>query len=135
MNAAVMNITGQARRIMTAQLVVAAVLGLGALVFFGQLQGLSVVYGGLVDLMLTLLLSRSVSKADAVAATDPKAGMTVLYVGAVIRFFLFIVMFAIGLALLRLDALAVAVGFVAARVAQLAGVRNVTRNNEPEGLK
>jgi hypothetical protein len=135
MNAAVMNITGQARRIMTAQLVVAAVLGLGALVFFGQLQGLSVVYGGLVDLMLTLLLSRSVSKADAVAATDPKAGMTVLYVGAVIRFFLFIVMFAIGLALLRLDALAVAVGFVAARVAQLAGVRNVTRNNETEGLK
>lgn len=134
MNAA-MNITGQARRIMTAQLVVTAVAGLGAFLLFGMLQGVSVVYGGLVDLVLTLLLSRSVRKAEAVAATDPKAGMTVLYVGAVIRFFLFIVMFAIGLALLRLDALAVAVGFVAARFAQLVGVRAATRNNEPEGLK
>ncbi|HEY0663467.1 MAG TPA: ATP synthase subunit I [Thiobacillaceae bacterium] len=120
---------------MTAQLVVTAAMGLGAFLLFGMLQGVSVVYGGLVDLVLTLLLSRNVRKADAVAATDPKGGMTVLYVGAVQRFFLFIAMFAVGLALLRLDALAVATGFVAARIAQLASARDTTRTNDEEGLK
>jgi len=135
MNAADMNISGRARRIVTAQLVVTAAMGLGAFLLFGMLQGVSVVYGGLVDLVLTLLLSRNVRKADAVAATDPKGGMTVLYVGAVQRFFLFIAMFAVGLALLRLDALAVATGFVAARIAQLASARDTTRTNDEEGLK
>lgn len=136
MNTAGTEISGRARRVVAAQLVVTAVLGLAALALYGPVQGLSVAYGGLVDAVLAVFLGYSVRKADARAATDPKAGMTILYMGAVIRFFLFIALFAIGLGLLRLNALAVAAGFVAARIAQVAaGARGVTRTTDNEGLK
>ena len=135
MNVAIMNIDGRARRVMTAQLIVAAVLAVTAIVMFDTHHGLSVVYGGLVDLVLALLLGRSVRRAEEVAATDPKRGMTVLYVGAVQRFFLLIAMFAVGLAALRLDALAVVTGFAAARVAQVISARGMTGTNVEEGLK
>ncbi|MFZ5722181.1 MAG: ATP synthase subunit I [Pseudomonadota bacterium] len=135
MNEAAADISGRLRRIVTAQLVVAGVLAAGVLVVYGVLPGLSVLYGGLVDLVLALLLARNVRKAEAVAATDPKGSMTVLYVGAVQRFFLLIAMLAAGLALLRLNAVAVAAGFVAARIAQVAGARDKARIHDEEGLK
>lgn len=135
MNVVAMNIDGRARRVMAAQLIVAAVVAVAAVFAFDTLHGLSVVYGGLVDLVLAMLLGRSVRRAEEVAATDPKRGMTVLYVGAVQRFFLFIAMFAVGLALLRLDAPAVAVGFVAARLAQLVSARGMAGTHDEEGLK
>lgn len=130
-----MNIHERARRVVGAQLVLAAVLGIVAFLVYGSLHGLSAVYGVLVGVMLTLLLNRSVTRAEQVAQTDPKGGMTVLYVGAVQRFFLFIAAFAVGLAGFGLDALATAVGFVAAQFAQLVNARGMTRNNEEEGLK
>ncbi len=135
MNTAGTEIGGRTRRVMTAQLIVTAVLALGALLVYSPAHGLSVAYGGLVDVVLALLLGHSIRRANERAATDPKAGMNVLYLGAVIRFFLFIVLFAIGLGLLRLNALAVAAGFVAARIAQLASAHGAARTIDNEGLK
>lgn len=64
-------------------------------------------YGGLVSLFLTWTIGWSMRKANEIAKTDPKRGMAVLYMGAVLRFFLFLGLFAIGIGLLKLTPLAV----------------------------
>ncbi|CAA6810798.1 MAG: Unknown protein [uncultured Thiotrichaceae bacterium] len=64
-------------------------------------------YGGLVSLFLTWTISWSMRKANEIAKTDPKRGMGVLYLSAVIRFFLFLGLFALGIGLLKLAPLAV----------------------------
>lgn len=135
MNATAMDISGQARRVITAQLVAATVLGLVMFLAFGLSHGLSAVFGCLVGLALTLLLSRSVRRAAEVAQTDPKRGMTMLYVGAVQRFVFVIAAFALGYAVFGLNPLAGFVGFAAAQLAQLVNMRGTTRTNENEGRK
>lgn len=132
MSEATAEIAGRARRVILAQAVVTALLGTGLLLAWGPLHGLSAVYGGLVGFLLTLLLSRSVRRAAVVAETDPKRGMIVLYVGAVLRFVFFLAAFAIGLGFLDLHPLATAAGFVAAQLAQLVNARTADRTNEGE---
>lgn len=129
-----MDISGRTRRVIYAQLVVGVVLGTGMFFVFGSERGLGAEFGVLVGILLTLLLSRSVKRAADVAATDPKRGMTMLYIGAVQRFFFVLAAFAVGLAVFRLDPLSVAVGFVAAQLAQLVNAGSKAENSE-EGLK
>lgn len=64
-------------------------------------------YGGFVSLFLTWTIGWSMRKANEIAKTDPKRGMGVLYLSAVIRFFLFLGLFALGIGLLKLTPLAV----------------------------
>lgn len=64
-------------------------------------------YGGFVSLFLTWTIGWSMRKANEVAKTDPKRGMGILYLSAVIRFFLFLGLFAFGIGLLKLAPLAV----------------------------
>ncbi len=130
-----MDISGQVRRVLLVQALAGAALGTGLFIAYGLLHGLSVGFGVLVGMALTLLLGRSVRRAGEVAATDPKRGMTLLYVGAVVRFVFVIAALALGLALFRLNPLLVAVGFVAAQLAQLVNARGTTQGTESEGLK
>lgn len=130
-----MDISGQVRRVVIAQGLVAAALGIGLFFAYGPRDGLSAVFGVLVGMALTLLLSRSVRRAGEVAATDPKRGMTLLYVGAVVRFVFVLAAFALGLAIFGLNPLLVAVGFVAAQLSQLVNARGKTQDTENEGLK
>lgn len=132
MSEATAEIAGRTRRVMVAQIVATALLAVGVLMGWGLLHGLSAVYGGLVGFLLTLLLSRSVRRAAVVAETDPKRGMIILYVGAVLRFVFFLAAFAIGLGFLDLHPLATAAGFVAAQLAQLVNARATDRTNEGE---
>ena len=130
MNDAVLDITGKMRRVLGAQLAVGAILGVVLFVAAGPLQGASALYGGLIGLLLTLLLGRSVQKASEVAKTDPKGGMTTLYIGATQRFVFVLAALAVGLALFKLSPLAVATGFAAAQLAQLINARGGARNDE-----
>ncbi len=75
------------------------------------MQGLAALYGALSSIVLVYLLSRCVTRASEVALHDPKKSMVTLYLGAVQRFVLLAVLFAIGLAVLKLDPLACLIGF------------------------
>lgn len=77
----------------------------------GQWQALSAFYGGLISVSTALLLSRGVARASKAAATDPQKSMAILYIGAVQRFVLVLGFFALGLAVFKLDPLAVIVCF------------------------
>lgn len=126
---------GRTHRVYVAQAVIGSVLAGGLFVAYGSHLALSAVFGVLIGTLLTFLLSASVKWAGEVAATDPKRGMVMLYIGAVVRFFVLIAAFAVGLALFGLNAMLVAAGFIAAQFAQLVNARGLSRNNEEEGLK
>jgi ATP synthase protein I len=107
-------------------------LGLGLLAVIGFMtQGelLSAGYGWGVGVVNLLLLGMTFRIANARAAENPKAGMTVLYVSAVIRFILLAVFFALGLAFLKLAPMPMVLTFVVMQlgsVLTLQGKRRLT---------
>ncbi len=82
--------------------------------------------GGAIGVAATLLLSRSVKKASR-ATDDPNAGMRILYLGAAQRFFFVLGAFALGLAVLKLEPLALFIGFVLAQAGYFINARGMTR--------
>jgi len=108
---------------MLGQLIATAVLA----VIWGTLghyfDGLAVVYGGFVSMLLAWLHKRGVRKAEQRAIRDPKGSMLVLYVGAVVRFLLLIGLLGAGMGLLKLPALPLFAGFVLAQLGFLAVAR------------
>jgi ATP synthase protein I len=99
-----------ARGVISKQLVACVLIALSFLLQ-GQWHALSALYGGLISISTALLLSRGVARASKAAATDPQKSMAILYVGAVQRFLLVLGFFALGLAIFKLDPLAVTVSF------------------------
>lgn len=112
-----------ARRLILGQLSATGVLAVvwGAVGHY--FDGLAVVYGGLVSMLLVWLHKRGVRKAEQRAIRDPKGSMLVLYVGAVVRFLLLIGLLGIGMGLLKLPALPLFAGFVLAQLGFLAVAR------------
>lgn len=90
-----------ARQLMVGQLVVTLLLAAVWGMLGHYFDGLAVVYGGFVSMLLAWLHKRGVRKAEERAASDPKGSMLVLYVGAVVRFLLLIAMLAIGMKFLH----------------------------------
>ncbi len=98
--------------------------GLLAVVGFGVMgQGLPALYGWGLGVANALMLRQGFRLADRRAADDPRAGMTVLYMSAAIRFILLAVFFGLGLAWLDLDPMPMVLTFV---VMQLASVFNLS---------
>jgi hypothetical protein len=87
-------------------------------------NALSAGFGGLSSVVLALISIGGFKRANAIALSDPKQSMMILYVGAVIRFAAVIVLLGIGLGLLKLDALAVFAGFALAQASYLMSVRD-----------
>jgi ATP synthase protein I len=79
-------------------------------------HGLSVLYGAMISVLSSWWLSRGVSSAGAHAGQGRK-GETILYVSAALRFMMVLALFAIGLAVIKLAAVATVVGFVLAQLA------------------
>jgi len=104
------NIAAKARWVISTQLIISIFV---AVVFLtkGTWESLAAVYGGLVSICITLLLMRGFVRANEAAKTDPKRSMQILYVGAIQRFVLVIGLLALGIGLIKLDALAIMVGF------------------------
>lgn len=102
-----------------------AVTTLVALLFFyqGHWAALSAVYGGLISVASSYFLSRGVARATELAKDDPRKGMTTLYVGAVQRFIGVIALLALGMAVLKLQPLAILVGFAGAQAGFLLATR------------
>ena len=111
-----MRVEQLARRLMVVQLGVTALLAAGWGFYSGYFDALGVVYGGIVSVALAWLHKRGVRKAEERALRDPKAGMLILYVGAVLRFLLLIALLGVGLGLLKLSPQPMLAGFVLAQL-------------------
>jgi len=120
-------LAGKGRRVVIVQLSVSLVV---ALAFWalatepGLRAGLSAMYGGLSSVVLALVSIRGFKRANEIALSDPKQSMMILYIGAVVRFAAVIVLLGVGLGLLKLDAMAVFVGFALAQASYLMSVRD-----------
>ncbi|MBL1275088.1 MAG: ATP synthase subunit I [Ectothiorhodospiraceae bacterium] len=123
------DLAGKSRRVLIAQLLMSLVV---AAAFFAlsaeenEWKALSAFYGGLVSVTLALVSIGGFKRANAIALSDPKQSMIILYIGAVVRFAAVIVLLGIGLGFLRLDAMAVFTGFALAQASYLMSVRDRT---------
>ena len=104
------------------------VLGL-VMVFIFTTQGLlwASAYGLFIGVVNVVLLGMTFKKANDKSAENPKAGILVLYLSAVLRFILLAVLFILGLQLLKLDPLAVVLTFVVMQVAQVFNLKGKQR--------
>jgi ATP synthase protein I len=125
-------LAGKAKRVVVVQLLMTLVV---AAAFFGTAyaqgmsaeslwKALSAGYGGLSSVVLALISIGGFKRANATALSDPKLSMMILYIGAVVRFAAVIVLLGIGLGVLKLDALAVLIGFALAQASYLMSVRD-----------
>jgi ATP synthase protein I len=111
-----MRVEQLARRLLIAQVVLTVVLGLAWAIYADYSDGLAVIYGGAVSILLGWLHKRGVRKAEVEAISDAKAGMLILYIGAVIRFILLMVMLGVGFGLIKLSPQPMLAGFVLAQL-------------------
>jgi len=123
LNTASRVIVAATRRVITMQ------VGAGVLVasvFFvagSGLEALAAFYGGAVSILTAFLLGRGVVRAAEVARQDLKKTVLILYLGAVQRFVLVLVLFGAGLRGLNLAFLPMIVGFGCAQLAYLSSAR------------
>ena len=117
------NIAAKARWVISTQLIISIIV---AAVFLtkGTSESVAALYGGAVSICISLLLLWGIQRANAAAKVDPGKGMRILYVGAAQRFILVIGLIALGIALLKLDPVAVCVGFAIAQAGYLMGSRS-----------
>lgn len=92
----------------------------------GHLMGSA--YGFFVGIMNVLMLSFTFGKANQRAEEDPKAGILILYMSAVVRFILLAVLFVLGLSFLdESQAFPVVLTFVLMQLAQLFNLKGKRR--------
>lgn len=89
--------------------------------------GWAAAYGLFIGIVNLVLLAITFKKANDKSAKNPKAGILVLYLSAVLRFILLAVLFILGLQLLKLSALAVVLTFVVMQIAQVFNLKGKQR--------
>ena len=104
------------RKVIGLQLIVGLLLALGFSLIYSQWHGLSVLYGTMISMLSSWWLSRGVSRASA-SAGQGRSGEVILYVGAALRCIMVLALFAVGLASIKLAAVATVIGFVMAQLA------------------
>ncbi|MDH4273719.1 MAG: ATP synthase subunit I [Gammaproteobacteria bacterium] len=110
------DVAAHARRLLNLQAAAAVVVVIGAGVIGGAAAAVAAAYGALISIASTLLLSWGVKRAQAVAATSPQRSQTMLYLGAVQRFALVLVMLVLGFWGLHAQPLPMIVGFAVAQL-------------------
>jgi len=101
-----------ARKLLVLQLVIGLLVAAVFMWLQGQLAGVSSAYGALVSIILSSLLRFAVQR-----TLQANKGMTLLYMGAAIRFALALIFFGVGLAALDLAPLPLIIGFCMAQAA------------------
>lgn len=84
-------------------------------------------YGVMIGLANMLMLGLTFEFANNKAKEDPKTGILVLYVSAAVRFILLAVLFIIGLALFRLEAMPMVITFVVMTIGQMFNLKGKRR--------
>ncbi|MBD3754871.1 MAG: ATP synthase subunit I [Gammaproteobacteria bacterium] len=96
-------------------------------IFATQGQWVSAVYGLFVGMMNVLMLGFTFKKANEKAAENPKTGILVLYMSAVVRFVLLAVLFVLGLSLFNFEPMPVVLTFVVMQLGQMFNLKGKRR--------
>ena len=115
-------LAAKAKWVISTQLIISIIV---AVVFLtkGTWESLAAIYGGLVSICISMLLLWGIRRATEAAKIDPGKSMRILYIGAVQRFALVLGLIAVGIALFKLDPIALCAGFALAQVGYLLGSR------------
>ena len=115
-------LAAKARWVISTQLIISVIV---AAVFLlkGTWQSIAALYGGFASICITTLLLWGIKRATEAAKENPGKSMRILYVGAVQRFLLVLGLLAMGIALFKLDPIAMCVGFALAQFSYLIGSR------------
>ena len=111
------NFAADARKLALLQMTIGGLVAAGFVVWQGAEAGKAAIYGAFVSILLGRLLSMGVERATRAAVDNKKAGAALLYIGAAVRFALALVLFAVGIAFLKLQPVPVLVGFGCAQAA------------------
>lgn len=110
------------KRVVQVQVVVLLVVG-GASLLHSLHAAASAVAGVAVAMFLAWMLRRSMARATELAVESPQQSMNTMYLGAATRFVSLLVLMAVGLGLLGLDARFMVGAFVLAMVAGVLAAR------------
>jgi len=111
-----LELTIKTRKVIGLQIAIGALVAAFFYFTYTPCHGLSVLYGAMISTLSSWWLSRGVSSAGAHAGQG-RRGEAILYVGAALRFVMVLALFAIGLAVIKLAAVATVVGFVLSQLA------------------
>lgn len=112
-------ITANTRKVILLQLLIGSVVALGFMLGVDVQGAQSALFGMSVSIASALLLSRGVMRASSTMQTDKNKGMLILYLGAVQRFIMVLALFALGVAYLNLQPVAMIAAFGAAQMAYI----------------
>ena len=115
-------LANKARWVISTQLIIAVLVAV-LFIFQGVSESLAAGYGGLSSLLVSLFLLWGINRATEVTKHNPAKGMRILYFGAAQRFLLVVLLLAAGIAWLKLNPVAVCVGFAVAQLSYLFGSR------------
>ncbi len=116
----------ETRRIIKLQLIVGVLVAAGFFLAYGPWEAVSALYGGLISAVSALILRWGVVQAGGAVQQDEKnSGEVILYAGAAIRFVLVLVLFGVGLAILKLTPLATVLGFITVQLVFLYAARSM----------
>lgn len=107
------------RALLAAQFVLVTLLSAALAFISGFPEARAAAYGGVTALLSAWVLGFSVRKAAEVARTSPGSETPVLYIGAVTRFVLVLVLFGLGMGLLQLAPGPLLGGFIVAQFGHL----------------
>ncbi len=123
MDVAAQRLAAGSRKVITAQLLIAAIVA-GCFFFIeGYLGSVSAIAGGAISMITTLILWGSMSWSSSVSRHSPNVSQVILYASAAFRFVMVLVMFVICLKVFELAPLAVVVGFCLAQLAYAVNMR------------
>ena len=127
MSAAATDVVVRTRRIIALQAGIGVILAAGFYLGAGMREALSALCGGVIGMLLVYHLSRGVVRAAEAAQHSRGLSMGILYVGAMVRFLLVLVLFAVALGWFKLAPLPTVIGFIAAQLANLTNARGKRR--------
>jgi ATP synthase protein I len=115
-------LAAKARWVISTQLIISVIVA-AAFLIKSVWESVAALYGGIASLCITMLLLWGIKRATEAAKENPGKSMRILYIGAVQRFLLVIGLLAMGIALFKLDPIAMCVGFALAQLSYLIGSR------------
>jgi len=104
------------RRLLIIQIIIIMAVALAYLVVQNNNDFLAAVYGGSITLSGTLLMAWRIHRAGEVASDEQQQGFIEIYLGAIQKFILTMVMMAFGMGYLGLEPLAILICFAATQL-------------------
>ena len=108
------------RRLLTVQAILTIIVALSYLAF-QELDGfIAAVYGGLITLSGTLLMAWRISRAGEIGAEQKQQGYLEIYLGAIQKFILTLVLMAVGMGFMKLNPMSMIIAFAVTQLSFLA---------------